>query len=432
MEEMPNMIRGHEQNMHRGDLVAALDVGTTKICCLIGRWQDRKNDKASGPAIVGFGHQVSMGIRAGTVNDMDQGETAIRATVEAAELMAGDNIKEVFVNVSCANATSKLIAYDVALGGHEISDADLRRVLDPSVLDKELSDDREYIHRIPVGYTVDGSRGVHDPRGMFGDRLGVNMHVINAKSAPLRNLETTISRCHLGLAGKVSTPYASSLSTLVADEKQMGVTCIDLGGGTTTMAVYFDGELVHTDQIAIGGDHVTRDIARGLSAPLEYAERMKTLYGNAMPSARDDSEILHVPLVGEENMSDVNQVPRSMLVSIIKPRLEETFELVQQRLTGAGFGDVAGRRVVLTGGASQLSGLPELAGRVLDKQVRIARVRGLHGLPEAASGPAFATASGLLHYAFSNTKEISGDIELPIKPPSGRFGRVKQWLRENF
>jgi len=363
---------------------------------------------------------------------MDNAEQAIRATVEAAEQMAGDNIKDVLVNVSCAKAKSRLIAYDVSLGGHEIGDTDLRRVLDPGVLDKELISDCEYIHRIPVGYTVDGSRGVNDPRGMFGERLGVNMHVISAKSAPLRNLETTIQRCHLGISQKVSTPYASSLATLVDDEKQMGVTCIDLGGGTTTIAVYFDGELVHTDQIQVGGEHVTRDIARGLSAPLEYAERMKTLYGNAMPSARDDSEVLHVPLVGEENMGEAHQVPRSMLVSIIKPRLEETFELVNGRLEQAGFADVAGRRVVLTGGASQLSGLPELAGRILGKQVRVARVRGLHGLPEAASGPSFATAAGMLHYAFSGRKEISSDAETRIKPPSGRFGHIRQWIRENF
>jgi cell division protein FtsA len=410
-----------------GGLIAVLDVGSTKVCCLIA-----KPDAEKGLKVVGVGHQVCRGVKAGAIVDMDETETSVRATVEAAEQMAGENIRGVTVNLSCGQPGSRLIAYEVSIAGHEVGASDLRRVLDPAAVADNLPPGRETVHTIPVGYSIDGARGVHDPRGLRGEILGVNLHAISAASGPLRNLESAISRCHLEVDDKVVTPYASALATLVEDEKKLGVTCIDMGGGTTSIAVFFDGELVHTDSIPLGGVHVTKDISLGLTTPLNHAERMKTLYGSAMPSPSDDREIIKVPLVGEEDAGETSQVPRSMLTGIIRPRLEETFEMVRARLEAAGFDNAAGRRVVITGGASQLPGARELAAAILDKQVRTGRPRTFEGIPESVSGPAFAATTGLLTYAINNRTEQRIGAYRPKEEANGGFGRFGQWFRENF
>jgi cell division protein FtsA len=382
--------------------------------------------------VVGIGHQASRGLRAGAFVDLDAAEMTIRATVEAAERMAGENISHVTVNVSAGMPRSRLIAYEVSVAGHEIGDADLRRFLDPGGLGSEVPDDHEVIHAIPVGYSIDGCRGVRDPRGLFGQRLGVNLHLITAATGAVRNLATAVNRCHLEIAGKAVSPYASALGCLVEDETALGVTLIDMGGGTTSIAVFFDAELIFTDNIPIGGTHVTNDIARGLSTPLAQAERMKTLYGSCLPTRSDDRQLIEVPPISDDGTGEPGQVPRSMLVSIVRPRLEETFEIVRARLEEAGFDKAAGRQVVLTGGASQIAGAPELAGMILDKQVRVGRPRPIEGLPEAATGPAFTTCAGLLHYGVDQPAEGLCGTYRPTDEPSSRFGRFGQWLRENF
>ena len=236
----PNKVMGGvDQNKVRSGLVAALDLGTTKACCLIA-----KPLAEGGFEVVGIGHQISHGLRSGTIIDMERTEATIRATVEAAEQMAGENIRNVIVNVSCGAPQSRLIAYEVSIAGHEIGDNDLRRLLDPAGLPESEKNERELIHLIPVGYSVDGNKGVRDPRGLHGDRLGVNMHIISAATGPLRNLEQAIARCHLDVCGKVVTAYASALSCIAEDESNLGVTCIDMGGGSTSISVFFDGELV--------------------------------------------------------------------------------------------------------------------------------------------------------------------------------------------
>jgi cell division protein FtsA len=371
-------------------------------------------------------------MRGGAFVDLDAAELTIRATVEAAERMAGENINHVTVNVSAGMPRSKLIAYEVSVAGHEIGDADLRRFLDPAGLGNAVADDHEVIHSIPVGYSIDGCRGVRDPRGLFGQRLGVNLHLITAATGAVRNLATAVNRCHLEIAGKAVSPYASALGCVVEDEAALGVTLIDMGGGTTSIAVFFDAELVFTDSIPVGGTHVTNDIARGLSTPVAQAERMKTLYGCCLSTRSDDRQLIEVPPISDDGTGEPGQVPRSMLVSIVRPRLEETFEIVRARLEEAGLDKAAGRQVVLTGGASQIGGAPELAGMILDKQVRVGRPRPIEGLPEAATGPAFTTCAGLLHYAVNQPPEGLYGNYRPTDEPSGRFGRFGQWLRENF
>ena len=409
----------------RGSLIAALDIGTTKTCCFIARVEDDQ------PRVLGIGHQISRGVRNGTIVDLEAAGTSVLNAVHAAEEMAGETIGQVVANLSGGFSASRIVRAEIGVTGREISDADMRRVLEHGYLVREPGD-RQVIHSVPVGFAVDDSRGIRDPRGMLGERLGVNMHVVTASAASVRNHTSAVGRSHLEIDALVVSPYASGLSCLVQDEIGLGVTVIDMGGGTTTIGVFFDGNLIFADYVPVGGGHVTNDIARGLSTPIAHAERMKTLFGSAISASTDEREMIAVPQIGEEDEGHVNHVPKSLLVGIIAPRIEETFELVRNRLEASGFDKVAGRRVVLTGGACQLHGAREFAGLILDKQVRNGRPQRVTGLAEATNGPAFATTAGLLHFALSERAEVAGSRRGPGHSQSGVFGRLGQWLKQNF
>jgi cell division protein FtsA len=409
----------------RGALVSALDIGSTKVCCFIARVEDEK------PRVLGIGHQISRGVRNGTIIDLEAASTSVLNAVHAAEQMAGETIGRVVANLSGGFSASRIVRAEIDITAREIGDADMRRVLEHGYLLREPGD-RQVIHSVPVGFSVDDSRGIRDPRGMLGARLGVNMHVVTASAASVRNHTAAIGRSHLEVEALVVSPYASGLSCLVEDEIGLGVTVIDMGGGTTTIGVFFDGNLIFADYVPVGGAHVTNDIARGLSSSIADAERMKTLFGSAISSSTDEREMIAVPQIGEEDDGHVNHVPKSLLVGIIAPRIEETFELVRNRLEASGFDKIAGRRVVLTGGACQLHGAREFAGLILDKQVRIGRPQRVTGLAEATGGPAFATTSGLLHFALSEQAEVTGARRRPEASRRGVFGRLGHWLKENF
>jgi len=407
----------------RGGFVGAVDIGSTKACCFIAKVEDGE------PRIVGIGHQVSKGVRNGVVADIEAASQSVLHAVHAAEEMAGTTLNEVVINISGGFGASRLVKAELALNGREVNDSLMHRVLDQGHRIKDVPD-RTLIHSIPVGFSIDGGRSIRDPRGLFGQKLVVNMNIVTAAVGAVRNLSNCIARCHLETAAVVVSPYASGLSCLVEDESELGVTVIDMGGGTTTIGVFFDGNLVFADGIAVGGQHVTNDIARGLSTPVAHAERMKTLYGSAIASASDEREMITVPLVGEEEDGHANHVSKSILVGIIAPRLEETFELVRDRLEASGFDKITGRRVVLTGGASQLPGARELAGLILDKQVRVGRPLRIDGLAEATQGPAFATAAGLVHFALSERAEIPRRGRALTEQPNGLIGRLGHWVRE--
>jgi cell division protein FtsA len=254
----------------------------------------------------------------------------------------------------------------------------------------------DVIQSAPISYVVDEARGVRDPRGMFCQRIGVSMHAVAVRPSPLQNLRLAVERCHLTMAGSLYSAYASGLSTLTADEMQLGATVIDMGGGVTSIAVFMEGQLVHADVVPVGGNHVTADLAQMLTAPYSAAERIKTLYGAALGDIETGTDTVSVPQMGENDDANVIRVPRSMLTRIIQPRLEEIFGQIQVKLRESGFDVAAGRRAVLTGGACQLAGTRELAQRVLNKQVRIGRPQTFHGLPAASAGPDYSTALGLL------------------------------------
>lgn len=409
----------------RNGLLAALDVGSSKVCCFIARAD------AGTLRVIGIGHQLSRGLRSGNVIDMDAAEGSIRAAVETAERMCGETIRDVLVSVNAGNPLSQGMGVEMQLDGHEVTDRDVAQVLDQATR-MEQPHDREIVHSIPVGYTIDGSRGIKEPRGMACERLGVSMHVITAASGPLRNLATCVARGHLRIAGRVVSPFAAGLACLVEDEMDLGVTLIDMGGGTTSIAVFYDGQLVHVDVVPLGGAHITNDIARGLSTPLAHAERLKTLFGTVLPSPSDDNESIDVPQVGETDEHAHNQVPRSLLTGIIKPRVEETLEAARERLKASGFEKLAGRRVVLTGGASQLQGVREMAARLMDKQVRLGRPIRVGGLAEATGGPAFSVCAGLLTYAVQQQAEKAIRLPEPEPETAGAFARIGRWLRANF
>jgi len=420
----------------RNTNIAALDVGTSKIACFIA--QVGEATAGDGPTtdspdihVIGVGHHRSRGMRNGQVANLDEVESSIRTAVDAAEQMANARIDSVFVNMSCGSPRSTRVEVELAVSGHQIRDADVKRVLDQGSAMYD-DNDRELVHCIPTGYSIDGGNGIIDPRGMYGERLGVNIHLVTAAIGPSRNLSTVIDRCHLDVDDRVVSPYASALACLVDDEKELGVTVIDIGGGTTSIAVFMENQVVFVDTLPVGGNHVTNDIAKGLSTPVLKAERLKTVYGSVMQTPGDTREILKVPLVGEEDDATANEIPKSMLVQIIQPRMEEIFEMVRGQLEASGYAKMAGRRVVLTGGGSQLEGTRDLAELVLDRQVRLGRPKFIRGLPEAVSGPAFATATGLLRYGLrEHVKRPDFGAMAAARNKSG-IGRLGQWLKENF
>ena len=399
-----------------------LDIGSTKITCLIGRVEGDGQIRT-----LGFGWHQSRGVRAGGITDLDEAERAIRKAVGDAETMADHRLRSVVVNLGCGHPESRLFNVQWPVGGRAVTEADLRRVMQEGRV-RAAVEGRDAIHVLPLAFAVDDTPGVADPRGLHCDQLGARLHVVDAGATALRNLELTLERCELSLAELVSAPLAAGLSTLVEDERQLGATCIDMGGGTTGMAVFSEGHVIHTAHLPVGGGHVTNDIARVLSTTVAHAERLKTLYGNAESSPDDEREMLPLPLVGEEERH-VGSVPRSQVVGVIRPRLEETFELIRDRLEAAGLAREAGNRVVLTGGASQLTGAREMAARILDRQVRLGRPLQLRGLPEHASGPAFATAAGLLSWASGAGRSLP-DLALAEEQSRGWLKRLANFLRD--
>lgn len=418
-------------------VLCVLDVGTSKIACLIaklvpGEPSDMLRGRTHRCRILGIGHQRSRGIKGGAVIDMDEAESAIRLAVDAAERMAGVEVTSVVVTATGGRLSSQHYRAKVSVGGKTVSDYDVHRVLEAAST-TTARQGRAVLHSLPTGFSLDQTHGIRDPRGMIGDDLGAEMHVIGCDAAVARNLMLAIERCHLTIEAVVATPYAAGLSALVDDEAELGVALIDMGGGSTTVGIFAGGHLSHIDAIAVGGNHVTTDIARGLTTKLADAERLKTLYGTAIPSSADDRETVAVVHVGDDPDHPAH-LPKSQLVRIIQPRVEEILELVRDRLAGAGFATQS-RRLVLTGGASQLTGVAETARRILSPQVRIGRPLGIQGLPESAKNPAFAAAVGLLVYPqFAGIEHFEPRGAMPAQATGtdGYMSRVGRWLKESF
>lgn len=412
---------------HKQPLIAALDIGTTKVTCLIARIKE-----TGGLEVVGVGHQLAKGIKSGIITDISEAETSIVAAVHAAEQMVDGTIEEVMVSVGGSSVKSRTVAVELDVLSDGVSDGDIADLIHQGCDSLGAGGGgSEIIHCFPTHYMLDGVRGIRDPRGMIGKTLGSELQVITAKPSYVRNLSNCLARCHLNITEFVHAPHASALAVLEQDEMDLGVTLIDMGGGMTSFAVFAGGKNVYSDAVMIGGNHVTSDIAQGLSTSISHAERLKTLHGSAVNSAKDAQVMIDVPQLGEREADDeTTTMPRAMLVGVVRPRMEEIFELIRDKLEASGVDKVAGRRCVLTGGASQMLGVSDLAGRMLSKQVRKGKPVPIPGLAEAASGPAFSTVIGMLEYAAKRPWEEDILMHEPQNP--NVLSRIGQWFRENF
>jgi cell division protein FtsA len=422
----------------RSAIVCALDIGTSKIVCAIARLKPRPPQdvlprRTHSVDVLGIGHSQAQGMKSGTVVDIAAAEEMLRYAVDAAERAAGVHVDSVVLPITAGRTASELFAATVHMKAPTVNNADIERVL-AAGSHHSVREGRAVLHSLPIGYGLDDNRGIRDPRGMVGQRLGVDMHVATTDVAAARNLTLLVERCHIGVEAMVAAPYVSGLAVMAEDEADLGAAVIDLGAGTTTIAVFSEGRFVHVGGFAVGGLHVTMDIARGLTTTIADAERLKTLFGAALSGPSDDRDMISLSSADADPRDPPRMIPRAQLVRIIRPRVEEILEMARDELAKSPFAADPRGRVILVGGASQMTGLSDLAMQILGRQVRIGRPLGIGGLTDATKGPAFAAAAGLLIYpqfAYLEHCEPRKTRRL-MTGTDGYFTRVGRWLRESF
>jgi cell division protein FtsA len=406
-------------------VVAALDFGTAKATCLIARV-----DAQGQVRILGNATQASRGMRNAAVVDIDEAGHTVGSVVQAAEVAAKQKIDSVLVNVSAGHVVSERAYAKVPLHDRPIGSAEVCEAL-AIARGQAPREGRAMLHFVPLGYSVDGVKGVRDPRGLFGNTLGLESLLITVRESALRSLHTAVGRAHLEVEEAIVSAYAAGLAVLHPDERDLGVTLIDLGAGSTNVAVFSEGEPVFCESIPIGGAHITSDIARGLSTPLIYAERLKTLHGSCLPSASDERDLIDLQPIGDDDDGESLHAPRALLVRIITARMEEIFELLRRSIDSPEVERLAGGAVVLTGGGSQLHGITELATHVLDKRARIGRPGGVLGLVDMIDSPDHATAVGMLLHARQRMMGGLGNAVLDLERMPGMFSRLGSMLKLN-
>lgn len=381
-------------------IIAGLDIGTTKTCCVLAD-VDLETDIID---VIGVGMTPSEGLKKGVVVDLDAATEAIKTATSKAKQMAGSvELRSVWVGVTGDHISSLNSKGVVAITSpdHEISESDVKRAIEQSKV-IVLPPDREILQAIPRGYVVDGQDSVRDPVGMSANRLEVETHIITGSSSFLDNVTKCVERAGYAVEGRVFEPIATSESAVFPAEKDLGVALADIGGGTTDVAVYINGEIFYSAVLPIGGQFVTRDIAMGLRTAQNEAERIKISHGCASLSNVDPEEGFSYTKIGEQP----KEVPREVLVEIIEPRMQEIVELIQQEIIKSGKIDLIPAGVVLTGGAAQMSGIAELAQNVLELPVRIGCPQGIRGLNDTVETPLHSTAVGLIKYAAKNHTEM--------------------------
>ncbi len=422
----------------RQPVVAAVDLGASKVACFIMKPDGvHRGDRTLTTA--GVGYVQSRGVKNGAIINLDEASDAIAQAVERAENVAGVQVQGVTVATAGGQLTSHRVGGRVSLGARPINDNDLVRAIQAALSQIKIPG-RRAAHILPVAWAVDGQGGIRDPRAMFGRSLTVELLVVSVSEAVFQTLGACVERAHLQFEGVVAAPFVSALAALEEDELDLGAVCIDMGGGSTSAAVFSGGSLVHVETLPVGGSHVTADIARGLSTSIAGAERIKTLHGSAIASANEDREMIEAPPRGDDIGAGPVIAPRSLLKGIIAPRVEETLELLRDRLRASGAPVEAGAGLVLTGGASQLSGVREVAVRVFDRPVRLGRPRRVPHLADAASGPAFCAAAGVLHRSAFGPREAVSAKALasaklrrePLDPGANPVAKAAAWLMENL
>jgi cell division protein FtsA len=399
-----------------------LDIGTTKVGVVIA-----EPGEGGALKVVGVGHAPSSGLRRGVVVHLENTVQSVRAAVAEAERMAGVPVRRVVVGIAGEHIRSVnsrgVIA--VSRGGSEIGSDDVARVVEAARA-VAIPGDREVLHVIPQEFVVDDQAGIRDPVGMSGIRLEAEVHIVTGASASARNLEKAVERAGLRIQGLVLEPLASSLAVLAPDERELGCLLVDLGGGTTDVALFYEGAVRHTAVIGLGGNNVTHDLAIGLRAPTEAAEELKIRYGSALAERVDPNEMVEVPGVGGR---EPRPVPRQILASMIEPRMEELFSLVFREVKKNIYSDLLAGGVVLTGGGACLEGVEELAERIFELPVRRGIPRGVTGIREAVEDPRYATAVGLVLHA----REGSAGDRVPEAAIISRISApVRRWLGEFF
>ncbi len=389
-------------NTHNGKLITALDIGSSKVCALIALAPEEGGELQ----VLGTGQRESKGVRRGYIADMERTEAAIREAVEQAERIARTNIEDVWVSFSAGGLVSTLASVEVDLGGHRIEQRDIDDLLAAGrgSIDPE---GRMVLHAQPTLYTLDGLKGTKTPLGLHADRLGVDIHVVAAEASPVRNVDLCVRSAHLEVKSIVASPIATGMACLSDEERELGVALVELGAGVTNVSLFAGGMLVGLHSIPMGASDITDNIASAFGMRRFDAERIKTFYGSATTSPRDNHDMIDIaPIGGDGDGADGNRMTRAQLIAIIRQQLEHWMNEVAATLKALGFTGPVGRQVVLTGGGAELKGMADYAQGLLGRSVRIGRPRGLAGLPEAHSGPAFAAVAGLVQYAASDPIDL--------------------------
>jgi cell division protein FtsA len=402
------------------EIIVGLDIGTTKIACIAGEVTE------DGVDIIGIGTAPSKGLRRGYVVNIDATVASIQQAVDEAENMAGCEISTVYAAISGAHVRGLNSHGIVAVKDKEVREADIARVIDAAKA-VAIPMDREVLHVLPQQYVVDDQDGIRDPLGMAGVRLEAKVHIVTTAVASAQNVIKCANRCNLQVADIVLESLASSQAVVEEDEKELGVAVIDIGGGTCDVMVYADGAIVHTSVLPLGGGHITNDVATVLRTPLDSAEKIKRKYGCAWKSLVEDGETMEVPSVGGRGP---RVLPRMKLVEVIEPRVEEIFEHVRKELIRSGYFESLGAGVVLTGGATAMEGIAEVAEHVLGLPTRRGVPTKIGGLVDVVRSPGYATGVGLVMFGADQGKRV----QLPARGDdrSGMFKRAWSRLAEMF
>ncbi len=410
-------------------LIAALDIGSSKVTALIVT-----RDPDGRLRVLGTGQRESRGVKRGYVTDMEASEVAVREAVEIAERISGVTIDDVWASFAAGGLVSDIANVEVELGGHQVEQSDIEELLSAGkgAIDRN---GQVVLHAHPALYTIDGVEGVSQPIGLHADRLGVDIHVIAADPAPLRNIDYVIRSAHLGVKAIVASPVAAALACLTPEERELGVALVELGAEVTNVSLHAGGMLVGLRSIPLGAKDITDDIACAFGVQRREAERMKCRFGSAMTSPRDNHEMVEATPIGGDDGGEPLRITHAQLITVIRQRTEQITNEIERALKELGFSGPVGRQVVLTGGGAELKNIADYMQGVLGRAVRVGRPKTITGLPEAHSGPAFSTLVGLAQLAGS----ASGDIrDLALgqltqkKPATGMFGRLIAAMRGGF
>jgi len=409
-------------NASENKLIVGLDIGTSKVVAIVGEVSRDGTIK-----LVGLGSHPSRGLKKGVVVNIESTVQSIQRAVEEAELMAGCQIHSVYAGIAGSHIRSMNSHGIVAIKDREVILSDIERVLDAAKA-VAIPADQRILHVLPQEYVIDLQEGIKEPIGMAGVRLEAKVHMVSCALNAAQNIEKCVQRCGLEIDDIILEQLASSFAVLTDDEKELGVCMVDIGGGTTDIAIFTEGAIRHTAVIPIAGDQVTNDIAMALRTPTQHAEEIKIKYACALTQLAGPDELIKVPSVGERPPRSLS---RQALAEVVEPRYEELFTLIQAELRRSGFEDLIAAGIVLTGGTSKMEGVVELAEEIFHVPVRLAKPQGVEGLSDVVANPIYATAVGLLKYG---AKHQLGELIFAKKEddPLGFYARVKNWIKGNF